>query len=88
MALSLNKILHDYQSGFRKNQTKVPCLKGFDDGLLTTMILIDQQKAFDVINYDILLGKLSLIGFSDDTIKWFRYYVSNRKFRESLQSLV
>ena len=48
------------------------------------MILIDQQEAFDVINCDILLRKLSLIGFSDDIIKWFQYYVSNRTFRESL----
>ena len=30
-------------------------LKGFDDGLLTGMILIDLQKAFDMINHDIRL---------------------------------
>ena len=27
------------------------------------------QKAFDPINQDILLRKLSVIGFSDDTVK-------------------
>ena len=47
--LSLNKILYDYQSGFRKNHSTDACLsflndkilKGFDDGLVTGMILID-----------------------------------------------
>ena len=29
-------------------------LKGFDEGLLTRMILIDLQKAFDSVSYEIL----------------------------------
>ena len=40
--LSLNKVLYDYQSGFRKNHSVDKCLsffnnkilKGFDDGLV------------------------------------------------------
>ena len=63
--LSLKKILCGYQSGFRKNQSTVTCLsffndkilKGFDDGLVTGMILIDLQKAYDTINHDIILKK-------------------------------
>ena len=39
-------------------------LKGFSEGLLTGMILIDPQKAFDT-NHEILLKKLEAIGFSD-----------------------
>ena len=63
--LSLDKILYDYQSGFRKNHSTDTCkvLKGFDDGLVTSMILIDLQKAFDTINQDICLKKLSIIVF-------------------------
>ena len=38
-------------------------LKGFHDGLCTDMILIDHQKGFDMINHEILLRKLSIIGF-------------------------
>ena len=79
--LSLNKILYDYQSGFRKNHSTNTCfsflndkiLKGFDDSLVTGMILIDLQKAFDTINHDILLKKLSIIDFSDHTVKWFQF---------------
>ena len=61
--LSLNKVLYDNQSGFRKKHSTDTCLsflndkilKGFDDVLVTGMILIDLQKAFDTINHDILL---------------------------------
>ena len=92
--LSLNKVLCDYQSGFRKNHSTDTCLsflndkilKDFDDGLLTGMILIDLQKAFDTINHDILLKQLSIIGFSDYTVKWFQSYLSNRKFTVNLEN--
>ena len=67
--LSFNKILYDYQSSFRKNHSANTCLsfliekklKGFDDGLVTGMILIDLPKAFELIKHDILLKKLSII---------------------------
>ena len=61
-------------------------LKGFDDGLLTGMILTDLQKAFDTINYDVLLKKLSITGFSDHTVKWFQSYLSNYKFTVKLEN--
>ena len=44
-------------------------LKGFDDGLVTGMILFDLQKAFGTINHDIILKNLRVIGFSDHTVK-------------------
>ena len=44
------------------------------------MILIDLEKAFDMINHDILLKKLNIIGFTDHTVKWFQSNLSNRKF--------
>ena len=51
-------ILHNYQSGFRVNDSTNLCLsfltdkvlKRFDEGLLTGMILIDLQKAFGTID--------------------------------------
>ena len=61
-------------------------LKGFGDGLVTGMILIDLQKAFDTINHNILLKKLSIIGFSDHTVKWCQSYLSNRKFMINLEN--
>ena len=78
--LSNNGLLNNYQSGFRKNHSTDSCLtflhdktlKGFDKGLMTDMILVDLQKAFDTINHDILLRKLSTVGFSNHTICWFK----------------
>ena len=48
--------------------------------ILTGMILIDLQKSFDTINYEILLKKLEAIGFSNKCIRWFRSYLYERIF--------
>ena len=50
---------------------------------MTGVILIDLEKAFDTINHDILL---SIIGFTDHTIKWVQSYLSNRKFTANLEN--
>ena len=43
------------------------------------MILIDLQRAFDTINHNILLKKMSLIGFSEQAIGWFKSYLSKER---------
>ncbi len=55
-------------------------MKGADSGLLTGMILIDLQKAFDTIDHNILLDKMIFLGFSNSVISWFRSYLNNRTF--------
>ena len=45
------------------------------------MVLIDLQKAFDTANNDIFLKKMEFVGFSEETTKWFKSYLSNRKFK-------
>ena len=60
--LDKNNILYKYQSGFRKHHSTDTCLSyltdkvkiGFEEGLLTGMVLIDLQKAFDTIDHSIL----------------------------------
>ena len=87
-----NNILYNYLSGFKKNHStdlylsflNDKILKGFDKGLFTGMILIDLQKAFDTINYEILLGKLHPIGFSQKTVAWFKSYLSDRAFKVNI----
>ena len=53
---------------------------------MTGMILIHLQKAFDTIDHDILLKKLSGIGFSNHTSGWFKSYLSNQLFRVNLEN--
>ena len=56
---------------FKKNYSTDFCFvylndnisKSFDNGLMTCMILIDFQKAFEIIDHDILLKKWYAIGF-------------------------
>ena len=86
--LDENNILYNSQSGFRKKYSTDSCLalltdkvaKGFDSGVYTGMILIDLQKVFDTIDHEILLEKMSFVGFSKQVIDWFRSYLSNRTF--------
>ena len=75
--------IYNYQSGFQGNHATNVCLsflthKRFDEGLLTGMILIDLQKAFDTIDHE--LQKLKAIRFSESTIKWLKSYLPERIF--------
>ena len=53
-------------------------LKGFDESLLNGMIRNDLQKAFDTINHVVLLPKLKVIRFSEQSIWWFRSSLCDR----------
>ena len=90
--LDNNEILYKFQSGFRSNHSTDTCLSylsdkilsGFDGGLLTGVIAIDLQKAFDTIDHKILLNKMKFLGFSETVIQWFNSYLSDRIFKINL----
>jgi hypothetical protein len=44
-------------------------------------------KAFDCINYEILLAKLHFCGILGVYENWFRYYLSNRRPKVEVKSL-
>ena len=86
--LNDNNIFYKYESGFRNNHStdlflsflNDKILKGFDNGVYTGMILIDLQKAFDMINHKILLSKLLPVSFSKNTISSYESYLAERHF--------
>jgi hypothetical protein len=81
-----NNILPEAQSGFRAGRSTTTALLDVTDallcaqdkGLCTVLVLLDFSRAFDALNIDLLLSKLSFYGFDGKTIKWFNSYLSRR----------
>jgi Reverse transcriptase (RNA-dependent DNA polymerase) len=75
-----------YQSGFKKgHSTCTALLKVLDDARqamdskkVTLLILLDFSKAFNAVDFDILLSILSTFSFSDTPLAWFRSYLQGR----------
>ena len=67
-----HKIIHRFQSGFRKTFSTDSYLSylnnkiatGLESGLHTDMILIDLRKVFDTLNHETLINKMEFLGFS------------------------
>ena len=74
--LDKHQILFKFQSDFQKNYSTDFCLSyltekisnGFDFGIRHGMILIDLQKAFNTIDYNILRQKMHSLGFEHELI--------------------
>ena len=57
-----------------------------DKGLLNGVILIDLKKAFDAIDHEIILKKLTKYGVDQDALKWFKSYLTKRIQRYSVNN--
>ena len=85
--LSKYNLLHKSQSGFRKHHSCNTAviklidswLKSIDNGELVGAIFFDLKKAFDVVDHKLLLQKLSVYKFDNNTLNWTKSYLSNRK---------
>jgi hypothetical protein len=85
--LDKHELLHSYQSGFRQNhscQTSLirlvdSWLQYIDSGRMVGSIFLDLRKAFDLVDHDILLEKLSMYHFSDNALALMKSYLSNRR---------
>ena len=53
--------------------------KYLDDGEYVVGIFLDFSKAFDTVNYLILLKKLSIYGIRGQALSWFQSYLDNRQ---------
>jgi hypothetical protein len=45
----------------------------------SSLVFVDFQKAFDMINHEILIQQLSDLGIRNETLKWFKSYFQNRQ---------
>lgn len=85
--LSENHLITSSQSGFRPNhscETALNCLidrwlKNIDQGKLTGVLFIDLCKAFNTVNHNVLIHKLKSFGICENTISWFKSYLSSRE---------
>lgn len=93
VASQLHTFLHHhnlyepFQSGFRPfHSTETALLRivndlllSVDSGSLNILILLDLSAAFDTINHNVLISRLSAIGVSGKALNWFQSYLTNRK---------
>ena len=92
-----NNILSDFQYGFRKGKSTQQAIfdltkfiySNLNHKKLLCAVCLDVAKAFDCINYDVLIHKMSYIGFNHNTIAWFKSYLSRTqvvRFKDSMSS--
>ena len=85
--LTVNDLISNKQSGFRSNHSCETALTILTDEWLNSMysneycgaIFVDLCKAFDLVNHNILLQKLSLYNINNDSLLWFQSYLNDRK---------
>uniref|UniRef100_A0A8C6SQ40 Reverse transcriptase domain-containing protein n=1 Tax=Neogobius melanostomus TaxID=47308 RepID=A0A8C6SQ40_9GOBI len=80
-------LLSDNQFGFRNNHSTSHALfdiieeitNAVDNKKYAIGLFIDLSKAFDTINYDILINKLEHYGIRGVALQWVTSYLKNRK---------
>ena len=85
--LQEKNLLYELKSAFRSGYSTKMALIGITDEILfkldndevTGLVFVDFRKAFDVINHNLLLKKLSVYGASPDSVAWFRSYLEERR---------
>ena len=81
-----SRFLSEHQVFFRKNHSTVSTMADLTDDLFhqinegrsTLAAFVDLSKAFDTVNTDILLNKLTHAGIRGNVLKWCKNYLSNR----------
>ena len=86
--LDKNGLLYKYQSGFRANFSTDSCLvqltnfvlRGMDEGFHIGMILVDLQKAFDILDHSVLLQKWNVLVSRSQPLNGFDHISQTESF--------
>ncbi|XP_046674778.1 uncharacterized protein LOC124363568 [Homalodisca vitripennis] len=84
--LTLHQLLTPHQHGFlagKSTNTALISLVEFlldqeEEGNTSTAILLDYSKAFDCLDHDYLIRKLTALGIQGSAKSWFSSYLTNR----------
>ena len=85
--LEKNKLLNPNQHAYRMLHSTITCLiemltyvyNLIDKKKCTAIISLDLSKAFDCIDHQLLLKKLTKMGLSDNAVRWIKSYLTTRK---------
>ena len=80
------KIIYSKQLGFQSGhwiehvilKLANPFHESFENNLYPLGIFTDLSKAFDTVNYSIILKRLEIYGIHGKNIEWFKSYLRNR----------
>ena len=84
--ISEAEYLSPNQAGFRKRSSISTCLIEFldkiydsmDNGCLSGVLFLDLRKAFDTVDHQIAISRLSKFNLHNDVLDWFRDYLGER----------
>ena len=82
-----NKVIPDNHHGATRGKSTITALASIQDKLLelrdknqeTILLILDQSKAYDLIDHSILLNKLKILGFTTNSVNWFKSYLGQRR---------
>jgi ribonuclease P/MRP protein subunit RPP40 len=57
-----------------------------ENGKIILCVFLDLKRAFETIDRNMMMHKLKIQGFSDDTLKWFENYHMDRKQQTKISS--
>ena len=81
-----NKLFHHSLHGYRKGRSTMTALLSMyqkwvmaaKQGQLSGVVLVDLSAAFDLVTPSLLIQKLKIYGFDDETVTWISSYLTDR----------